>query len=241
MMTIENDVIIPLVPMGGNYHGSYVLDENDRVTVVEYDIEGEPRRLLFDKIEITPFFKTPTIIPVEETITKNEVYDFLNRKYNLGLVKGLDYLDSDELLSPSYLTDSMVIERKSLGYYGSIPVLITSVKNNLTVNGKIRDVRLADVGNKMIVSKIRLRLGWKVFETKGKLFNGYMLSVRLRELLKDHLSQFDEEDVEDVLQGHVEKTFNDGLSDVVLLRTPKARLYPIRFSASLGDLPKVME
>lgn len=235
-----NELLSTCVPEGANYRGAYVLPETQTETLIEYDIDGVVGVYHFTKLALNDYFKVPVVIETEKPLTTSEIFKRIEAKFHLGLEEGVDYLSNGVTVSPSAMVQRLSVLPTSYGYTGSIPVLVVSGKNNLTCNDKIRSVRNADVDDSIAVSKLRLKLGWKVFESKGKLFNGYMISITFRELLKQHLSDVDLDLVDDLIYGHVEKAFNDGLSDLIMVRTPKARLYLIRFSAQQGDVPNLL-
>lgn len=235
-----NELLSTRVPEGANYHGTYNLPEDSSTTVVEYDLDGALGILHFRKLLINDYFKSPVVIESDKPISTSDVWKKIEAKFHLGLEEGIDYAAGGSTVSPSAMVLRFSLLDTSLGYMGSIPVLVVSGKNNLTCDVKIRDVRAADVDPSLDVSKMRLKLGWKVFESKGKLFSGYMISITFRELLKEHLTGVDQELVDDLLYGHVEMAFNDGLTDLVMIRTPKARLYLVRFSGQMGDVPNLL-
>lgn len=235
-----NELLSTCIPEGANYHGSRALPESPDRTVVEYDLDGVVGIKHFTKLPLNDYFKVPVVFESDKAVDQAEIFKHIEDKFHLGLEEGIDYITGDVLVSPSTLVKNLPILSTSYGYTGSIPVLVVSGKNNLTCNDKIRDVRTADVDDSLAVSKVRLKLGWKVFESKGKLFSGYMISITFRELLKQHLTGVEQELVDDLIYGHVENAFNDGLSDLITLRTPKARLYVIRFNTQLGDVPNLI-
>lgn len=232
-----NELLSTCIPEAANYHGVYNLPEDPTTTVIEYDVDGVTGILHFSKLLLNDYFKSPVVIESDKAISTTDIYKQIEAKFHLGLEEGVDYLAGDATVSPSTMVMRFSVLTSSHGYTGSIPVLVVSGKNNLTCNDKIRDVRAADVTPSLAVSKMRLKLGWKVFESKGKLFSGYMISITFRELLKQHLTGVEQGLVDDLLYGHVEMAFNDGLSDLVMIRTPKARVYLVRFSGQKGDIP----
>lgn len=235
-----NELLSTRVPEGANYHGTYNLPEDSSTTVIEYDMDGVLGILHFRKLLINDYFKSPVVIESDKAISTSDIWKKIEAKFHLGLEEGVDYIADGSTVSPSAMVLRFSVLDTSRGYVGTIPVLVVSGKNNLTCNAKIRDVRTADVNPSLDVSKMRLKLGWKVFESKGKLFSGYMISITFRELLKEHLTGVDKELVDDLLYGHVEMAFNDGLTDLVMIRTPKARLYLVRFSGQMGDVPNLL-
>lgn len=227
-----------LIPSGANLHGIYSLKESPNVTIIEYDIDGVMGRSNFTKCDVETLFTKPVLVPYTSELTVSGLYQYISDKYHLGLVEGIDYLPNSSMVSQSGLVQSFGLETTSYGYKGSIPVLIVEPTSVVLLGNK--DIRGYDLSSSLEQVRIQQKLGWKVFSFDGKMFSGYVLSITFRNKVIEYLgSDVSGELIDDLGYGYIEKSFNDGLSDLLILRTPMGRSYFIRFSSTRGDIPQV--
>lgn len=237
-MNTYEESIIEALPNGSVFIGFKESKEKDK-SIVEFSIDNTLYESIVDKIKLNTYFSLPIVISFKDKeLTLEEVYEIINEKYKLGLVKDKDYIIEDNnTLSEGNI--SLPISENSIGYTGYIPVLIVKTNKNIIPDGDNRDLRGVDINYFFKEKKIQSKLAYKLFSTiEGNLFSGNILTTTFRTLISDYLKDFEEEYVNDIINSHIEKFFSDGLSDIIALRTPKGYLYFIRFRSYKDDLPR---
>lgn len=237
-------LIISNLPEGDKFLRIY--SRSERFSVVEVERGGELIPCALTKENIRDYFSTFPYIELPAESSCNDVYKLLSKKFDLGLVRGIDYfLDTPVALSDTPVYLELPILQDSYGYYGSIGVMVSLEGSSL--NGELEDKDLFEIPQDIIYASPKLRTVFtsKVFTLEGKnLFGDNRLSTEfiavLMAVVETEFDEFFSRDVQQgLLKGKVVGLINDGLSDVLLFRFPNGHEYFIRFMSQKDDLPVV--
>lgn len=239
-MTLKDQLITDL-PEGHEFVRVYAIDQYR--TIVETLVNGTGQEGLLSKISIDEFFSAVPFMVVETQVTYNEVYDFLSRKFNLGLVQGVDYFNNETIIVGDERTYvSLPILADSYGYYGNLGCYLVQSGNTLATQMVSRDLTAYPQTLLNQDVKLRTTLCSTIFRLNGKLFLENRLTSGFVKLIwdtvtvnfpdgQDYLTQ------RDLVQGVVTNMFNDGLSDIIALKLYNGEVVLIRFASIPGDLP----
>ena len=235
MKTFE-DRVKDSLPEGSIYYG--VVDStNPSVLIVEYELNGTVNRGQVKKINLSDNLIDPVQVKYVDGMTYEQLYEKLNTMFDLGLEPEVDYVHKGEIPFTESVMLSMNVKDDSYGYFGTIPVFLYRGNRNLVMDDYQRDLRGLSIHYLLEDRRIQSKLSYKVFTSEGKMFTSSILTMAAKAVLREYLNGFDKTLVEDLVNGYIEKAFNDGLSDMVAMRTQKGYLYFLRFSSRIGDLP----
>lgn len=239
-MKLFKERILEALPKGSEIKEIYNDEDGLFNTVIEYLLDGILYKTKLVKINLSPLFTDNFIIPFKENLTVKDVFENINNYFDLGMVCGLDYPDDNTKVSigRSYFEFS----KYSIGYYGSIPVVITDPSKHLTSDNTInKTVELENFKEYLNTNKLKTLLSTIVFSFEGKMFNKEFPSLSFREYIKNTLRSkgIEKNIISELDDGFFIKVFNDGLTDIGLLKIANGNVYPIRFVSTKGDLPRI--
>lgn len=237
-MKLFKERISESLPKGSEIKEIYNDEDNQFNTIIEYLLDNTLYKTKLVKINLSPLFVDNFIVPFREDLTVKDVFDNINSYFDLGMVCGLDYPDDETKVNIG--RNHFEISKYSIGYYGSIPVVITDPSKHLTSENTInKTVELEHFKEHLNINKIKTLLSTTVFSFEGKMFNKKFPSLSFREYIKNTLKEkgIEESTITEIDNGFFIKVFNDGLTDIGLLKTPNNNIYPIRFVSIKGDLP----
>lgn len=178
-----------------------------------------------------------TTITVESGATFKDVLAKLSNRDGLFLLPGVDYENSPqpvEFDSNGKGEVSFVVLSDSIVYTGGIKVNVVLSEKALVTNTKAFTLPLA-------YEKIALALVRKVFTVNGQVFTGNQLTKAFCKTVIDYLASFNfelyDKALEEMQQGEVLSVHNDGVSDILTLRTQSGISYLIRFKTKSDDTP----
>lgn len=237
MKTFE-DRIKESLPEGSIYLGVTEIREDD-VTVFQFNLNNDLCQGSVKRTDLNSYFINPVIVKYEDGMTYEDLYKTINQRYGLGLIKDIDFDNTDGLDIVKNEIISLGVLPSSYGYTGAIPIYLYKTMTNIITDGTNRNLEGVDMSTFFVDKIIQSKLGYKVFtSTSAKLFTGSLISLVFKNKIKNYLKEIDPTYVDDLINGYIEKSFSDGLSDIVSLRTQKGYLYHIRFQSSIADLPK---
>lgn len=236
------DEVINRIPKGHRFVDMTSVSETE--TVVETVKDAIRHTLSMDKVNLSDyFFKLPTI-SLSSSGTYNDLYAKISDYYGLGLINGVDYYDS-KAVKPTQEARyvELPINHNSHAYYGLIRCYVTTDVFGGISSDVVRDLSLTSHDHLLMSIKIRHYLMGSVFSLTSDMFIGDKLSAEfINHIVSDMYGNIDIEYVNEyqdkLTQAVVVDCFNDGLSDLVLIKIPND-LNPIfiRFSSQLDDLP----
>ena len=178
-----------------------------------------------------------TTLAVHPGITVKEVLALLSQRDGLFMLPGVDYENSSR---PVEMDDngkgelSFTVLKDSIVYMGGIKIKLVLAEKALTTNVKPFTLPLA-------YEKIALALVRKVFTVPGPVFTGNQLTHAFCEAVIDDLVSFNfalyDNALEEMQQGEVVSVHNDGISDILTLRSQSGINYLIRFKTTADDVP----
>lgn len=221
--------------------------QNKTKSIIETRGGNRSHTFTMNKKPLEELFPYPVHISVSPNETYDDLYARISERYDLGLVKGVDYYNAEKVNpTQAMVYKPLPVLSDSLGYTGCINILYQSDMFGLGKPGLDKD--LLDVHQPYMcrLLKIRNLLCSKVFTLKSKvnLFAENRLSKPFIELLSKEIKEsFDFNYTSDLdlqfSRGVVIGLFNDGLSDMLLFQSPLGYEFFIRFSSAKGDLPKL--
>lgn len=239
------DRLFASLPKGTELIRMYSLGETR--TVVETCREGVPRNSIMAKISINDLFNTIPFMVIEEQTTHNEIYEYLSKKYSLGLVHGLDYLDDEIVVVGEERTYvQLSILNDSPGYYGSFGCYLVKQGTTLATSMTSRELTGFSQEELNQTVKVKTTLSGTLLQSSGEypLFDGCALSVGMVELIMSVINKVFPAGQTvfsplDLYHGNVIDLINDGISDIAVFKTGNDKVIFLRFSSSLGDLPVI--
>lgn len=234
------DEVVKRLPVGHRFVRIY--SSSNRESIVETVKDAIKQTLRMKKVDLTSYFSQFPTFSVRETETFNDLYKRISARYGLGLEMNLDYYDSRPV-RPTSVTQyvELPIKADSYGYYGVIRcnvILDALAGDNVTVK---RDVTETTSQSQFNYLKVRTYFMSKPFTTDLPLFVEDRLSVPFIEAITADMDREVYFGWSDFYKGIlseavIEDVFNDGLSDILVVRTHKDIPFFIRFS---GVLPLI--
>lgn len=218
---------------------------NDTETSIETLSNGAKFTSLMRKVDITTLFSKLPTIHVGTDMTYNDLYEEISTLYGLGLVKNIDYYNSDAVKpssAPRYV--ELPISSDSYGYYGVIRCYVvlgalTGIKRNV-----IRDLRGKDISKYLLRVKVKAVLMSKCFVGSRNNFieNRFTISFineflpEIETLLGKDVSLY----FANILpRSTITDFFSDGISDIVVVRCPDGEVFLVRIKTLVDDIPVI--
>lgn len=234
------DEVVKRLPVGHRFVRIY--PSSNRESIVETVKDAIKQTLRMKKVDLASYFSQFPTFSVRETETFNDLYKRISARYGLGLEMNLDYYDSRPV-RPTSVTQyvELPIKADSYGYYGVIRcnvILDALAGDNVTVK---RDATETTSQTQFNYLKVRTYFMSKPFTTDLPLFVEDRLSVPFIEAITADMDREVYFGWSDFYKGIlaeavIEDVFNDGLSDILVVRTHKDIPFFIRFS---GELPLI--
>jgi hypothetical protein len=221
--------------------------QNKSKSIIETRGNNRSHTFTLTKKPLEELFPYPVLVSVGINETYDDIYAKISKRFDLGLVKGVDYYNGSKVNpTQAMVYQALPVLSDSLGYTGNIAVFIRNESFGLGKEGLDCDLVDLDQAYMYRLMKVRTLLCSKVYTLKGKtnLFAENRLSKPFIELLMSEIKEnFDSTFTIDLdmqfSRGVVVGLINDGLSDILLFQSPIGYEFFIRFSSCVGDLPKL--
>ncbi|QDJ97093.1 hypothetical protein PQC07_gp180 [Aeromonas phage D3] len=214
-------------------------------SVLETHQDGIPHEYMMEKLDISELFIMPPVIGLPHAISRDSLYNLMSERFDLGLVKGIDYLDGTMQQvtdDPMYVT--LPIHEDSHGYTGELRFYVVNEKRSLSGNLKRRDLTGCDHTIVLNDFKLRTLLVSKTwgYGSEKRMFSfetlsGYFVSLLMTAIKETFGEEQDVVEEGQFTRGVVTGLLNDGLSDIAIFKLYNGVEYLIRFSSPKGDLP----
>lgn len=224
------------LPATAQITGAVSVSETESTILVK--ISGVKNQFNLPKTDIgNRYPHRATTLTVSRTCTYRDAIQKLSDRDRLFLLGGVDYdnattrLEFDENgrgeIALAILDDSII-------YTGAIKVNLVLAEKALTTNTEPFALPLS-------YERVALALVRKVFTVKGNVFTGNQLTKAFCQAVVSHLNTFGfplyKDALEQMQQGEVLSVHNDGVSDILTLRTLSGICYLIRFKTHAEDAP----
>lgn len=197
------------------------------------------------KVDVSSWFiKAPTL-SLREDATYNDLYALISETYGMGLVEGVDYYDVRPLnVSAVKQYYDLPILKDSYGYRGNIRCfalnnVFSGIDNQVQRN-------LIDVENIEDITRLKIRnyLAGTLSTYNRPIFIDNRLSIGFI----DHISSASYDELgpigpallrEELILSTVVDAFNDGISDIAVLKTASDELTFLRYLSVEDDVPSI--
>ena len=236
--------VLTLLPPGSVFLRMF--SESPKRSKLEYQLNDKWNGVLVDKVDLGKLSEVIPFISIQSPCTYNDLYKHISDMFDLGLVQGTDYENSEQLSidsSDRFLT--LPVLPDSLGYYGEFKCRVRASGDSLNSHLSNRDLTTISFDEFFPLAAIRLFLITNVFSLpEGKLFSDVGLSsLFINDLvtkLNKHFPKYTTEYLHELLQrGQVTGLVNDGITDLFVFKLPDGNELFVRFSSQLNDLPNV--
>lgn len=237
------DDVASRLPAGHTLIRMYSTGETE--TSVE-TLQGTVKQtFIMTKVDITPWFSRIPTISLKADATHNELYALLSDVYSLGLRESIDYYNTSPVeptLVAKYI--ELPILKDSHGYTGMIQCRVIQDDFGAITGHVERDLTQVDMLEPFTRLRIRNYLAGNLFTYALPIF----IDDRLSMGFIDYVSSISYDELggigptllrNELIQCVVVDVFNDGISDIMILKTESSELVFLRYVSVPGDLPVI--
>ncbi|EBV8434208.1 hypothetical protein AVA65_08155 [Salmonella enterica subsp. enterica serovar Minnesota] len=224
------------LPNGAQITGAVSVSETESTVLVK--IGNAKNQFNLPKSDIG--YRYPqgaTTLTVTQDCTYRTAMQKLSDRDRLFLLPGVDFENANtplEFDANGKGETALVILDDSIMYTGSLKV-------NLVLSDKVLATNPTPFSLPLNYERVALALVRKVFTVKGNVFTGNQLTKAFCQNIIEYLNSFNFSLYKDALtqmqQGEVLSVHNDGVSDILTLRSLSGICYLIRFKTHDGDAP----
>ena len=236
--------MLTLLPPGSTFLRMF--SESPKRSKLEYQLNDKWNGVIVDKIDLGKLSEVIPFISIQSPCTYDDLYKHISDVFDLGLVKGTDYNNSDQL--PIDSTDRFItlpVLPDSIGYCGEFKCRVRASGDSLNTSLPNRDLSVITLDELLPLRSIRIFLISNVFSlSEGNLFSDVGLSsLFINDLVTKLNKQFPKYNtvyLHELLQrGQITGLVNDGITDLFVFKLPDGNELLVRFSSQLNDLPNV--
>lgn len=235
-MNTVKERVLEALPKGAIFQG-IVDTTNPDYLIIQFLLNDKVVRGQVKKINLNEYFKAPVEIEYKKGMTYEDIYWKINDDYGLGLDDNIEPLMKGKIKYNGNELIKLPINSEGFGYNGSITIFLWKGSKNIVKEHTLRDLRGFDFTPLLKGKQIQSRLGRHVFKPTSNMFTVVILTSYGKEIIREYLKDCDETLVNNLVNGYIIKSFNDGLSDMFAIRSLDNRYYLIRFDSSKGDIP----